>query len=95
MKKNPTILTKTALAKTKLFQVEGLDILFDNQTQVQFERLVSSQQGAVLIVPIMEDCLVLIREYAAGVERYELGFPKGKIDPGESWREAAIRESQE
>jgi len=95
MKKNHTILTKTALAKTKLFQVEGLDILFDNQTQVQFERLVSSQQGAVLIVPIMEDCLVLIREYAAGVERYELGFPKGKIDPGESWREAAIRESQE
>lgn len=95
MKKNPTILAKTALARTKLFQVEGLDILFDNQTQVQFERLVSSQQGAVLIVPIVNDSLVLIREYAAGVDRYELGFPKGKIDPGETWLEATQRESQE
>ncbi|PLA74575.1 ADP compounds hydrolase NudE [Hydrogenovibrio sp. SC-1] len=95
MKKNPTILSKTALAKTKLFQVEGLELLFENQTQVQFERLVSSQHGAVLIVPIIDDSLVLIREYAAGVERYELGFPKGKIDPGETWREAALRESQE
>lgn len=95
MKKNPTILAKTPLAQTKLFQVEGLELLFNNKAQVQFERLVSSQHGAVLIVPIVDDSLVLIREYAAGVERYELGFPKGKIDPGETWQEAAIRESQE
>lgn len=95
MKKNPAILKKTRLAKTKLFQIEGVDIRFENQTEVQFERLVSSQQGAVLIVPIVDDAMVLIREYAAGVERYELGFPKGKIDPGETWLEAAKRESQE
>jgi len=94
-KKTPVILTKKELANTRIFTVESLDIVYGNETQVQFERLVSSVHGAVLIVPIMDDCLVLIREYAAGVERYELGFPKGKIDPGETWEQAVLRESQE
>lgn len=94
-KKTPVILTKKELANTRIFTVEGLDIVYGNETQVQFERLVSSVHGAVLIVPIKDDCLVLIREYAAGVERYELGFPKGKIDPGETWEDAVVRESQE
>jgi ADP-ribose diphosphatase len=94
-KKSPVILTKKKLANTRIFTVEGLDILYGNDTQVQFERLVSSVHGAVLIVPVLDDALVLIREYAAGVERYELGFPKGKIDPGEDWQQAAVRESQE
>ncbi|MGL4939294.1 ADP compounds hydrolase NudE, partial [Shewanella sp.] len=35
------------------------------------------------------------REYAAGTEQYELGFPKGLIDPGEQAIEAANRELQE
>jgi len=72
-----------------------MDIVYENGVQVKFERLVSSSNGAVLIVPVHEDSLLLIREYAAGVERYELGFPKGKIDPGEDWQQATIRESQE
>ena len=91
----PTILSKNPLAHTRVFNIEGLEILYPNQTRVQFERLVSAAEGAVLIVPLIGDDLILIREYAAGVGRYELGFAKGKIDPGESWREAAEREAQE
>jgi len=37
----------------------------------------------------------LIREYSAGVHRYELGLPKGKTDAGESFLEAANRELKE
>jgi len=36
--------------------------------------------------------VLLIREYSAGVHRYELGLPKGKVDVGESFLEAANRE---
>lgn len=45
-----------------------------------------------MIVPIVDDHLILIREYAVGTESYELGFSKGLIDPGESVFEAANRE---
>jgi ADP-ribose diphosphatase len=36
-----------------------------------------------------------IREYCAGTHDYQLGFPKGLIDPGETVVEAANRELQE
>ena len=48
-----------------------------------------------MIVPIVDDHLILIREYAVGTESYELGFPKGLIDPGETVFEAANRELKE
>ncbi len=52
--------------------------------------------GAVLIVPLLDDdTVLLIREYAAGTDRYELAFPKGHIEEGEDMLEAADREIQE
>ena len=48
-----------------------------------------------MIVPVIGDDLLLIREYAVGTESYELGFPKGLIDPGEGVLEAANRELME
>ena len=41
------------------------------------------------------DTVLLVREYAAGVHRYELGLVKGRIDAGESPIEAANRELME
>ena len=38
---------------------------------------------------------MLVREYAAGTHSYELGFPKGLIDPGEDAFEAGNRELME
>ena len=54
----------------------------------------------MLIVPILrkqgqKDQLLLIREYGAGTERYELGFPKGKVEKGEELVNAANREIME
>lgn len=48
-----------------------------------------------MIVPVVDNHLILIREYAVGTESYELGFPKGLIDPGETVDEAANRELKE
>ncbi|WFE68233.1 ADP compounds hydrolase NudE [Thiomicrospira sp. R3] len=92
-KKLPDILAENIVVKSRIFTVQGQKLQFPNGTQVDYERLVSHPDGAVLIVPMLDDdTLLLIREYSAGVGRYELGFPKGKIDPGETWLEACERE---
>ena len=39
--------------------------------------------------------LLLIREYSAGTGRYELGFPKGKVERDEDVLDAANREIME
>lgn len=84
------------VARTRLFHIEEVGLEFANGTQVRYERLSASPRGAVLVVPLLdEDTVLLIREYAAGVHRYELALPKGLIEPGEDVLEAANREMME
>ena len=42
-----------------------------------------------------DETVLLVREYAAGLHRYELGLVKGRIDEGETPIEAADRELKE
>lgn len=92
-KKRPSILAENIVMQSRIFTVQAQHLEFSNGVQVHYERLMGHQDGAVLIVPMLDDeTLLLIREYSAGVGRYELGFPKGKIDPGETWLEAGTRE---
>ena len=42
-----------------------------------------------------DDTVLLMREYAAGVHRYELGLLKGRMDAGETPEQAANRELKE
>lgn len=92
----PAILNKKIAAQSELFTVESLDLKFSNGNQRVYERLRGGMRGAVMIVPLTADNeLVLIREYAVGSESYELGFPKGIIDPGEEPLTAANRELKE
>lgn len=97
MPQKPNILNKTTVAKSRLFRIESLDLEFSNGEKRQYERLTrGSGNGAVLIVPLLDDdTFLLVREYAAGLDRYELGFPKGKLDPGEDSLTAANRELKE
>lgn len=95
-RKPPEVLKTAVCAQSRLFTVESIDLRFSNGVEAQWERLKGSSRGAVLVVPMLdEDTVLLIREYAAGVERYELALPKGKIDPGETILEAANREMME
>ncbi|WP_281630237.1 ADP compounds hydrolase NudE [Vibrio sp. St2] len=92
----PEILAKQTIAQSKLFAVEALDLRFSNGVERTYERMKPSGRNAVMMVPVTaEGDILLVREYAAGTERYELGFPKGLIDAGESPAEAADRELKE
>jgi len=92
----PKILNTRTVARTRLFHVQEVDLEFSNGTQVRYERMKGSKRGAVLIVPMLDDdTVLLIKEYGVGLERYELGFPKGKIDGDEELLDAANRELQE
>lgn len=97
MSTKPTILSQTTIATSRLFRIESLEIQFSNGVQRNYERLARGKSGgAVLIVPLLDaETVLLIREYSAGVHRYELGLPKGKTDAGESFLEAANRELKE
>lgn len=91
----PKILKIETVARSRLFTVEAVDLAFSNGVQRVYERMRPSNREAVMIVPIIGNDLLLIREYAVGIEEYELGFPKGLIDPGEGVLEAANRELME
>jgi len=96
MAEKPTILSRTTVARSRLFRIESLDIQFSNGERRLYERLARGQGGAVLVVPMLDaETVLLVREYSAGVHRYELGLPKGKVDAGESLLEAANRELKE
>lgn len=93
MRKKPTILKIETIATTRVFNIEKMDIAFSNGVRREYERLKPSGNGAVLVVPMLDDDTVLmIYEYSGGTHRYELGLTKGKIDIGEKPIEAANRE---
>ncbi|GGI99823.1 ADP compounds hydrolase NudE [Shewanella hanedai] len=94
--KKPEILGAEIVAQSRLFKIEQLHLKFSNQVERYYERMKGNNRGAVMVVPVLNrDTLLLGREYAAGTHSYELGFPKGLIDPGEEAHEAANRELQE
>ena len=96
MHTKPKILKRKIHSKSRIFTIEQLDLEFSNGTQRQYERIISPGAGAVLIVPLIDnEHVIMIREYAVGTERYELVFPKGKIDEGEGILQAANRECME
>ncbi len=96
MRKLPVIHARRALDPSGRFRVEEIDLEFANGARRTFERMQSGGLGAVIIVPMHDpDTVLLVREYAAGLHRYELGLPKGRIDAGETPEQAADRELKE
>jgi len=96
MSRKPTITGTLTVARTRLFHVEQVELRFSNGREVSYERLKSGSGGAVLVVPMLDpETVLLIREYGAGVERYELALPKGHVEEGENIEEAANREIRE
>ncbi|RNF84192.1 ADP compounds hydrolase NudE [Montanilutibacter psychrotolerans] len=78
------------------YRMEQLDLEFSNGERRQFQRLHGRGHGAVVVVPMLDaDTVLLVREYAAGMHRYELGLVKGRIDEGETAVQAADRELKE
>lgn len=96
MRSPPEILARRAARDSRFLHIEEVDLAFSNGEHRTFERLTAPGTGAVFIVPMRDaDTVLLVREYGAGLDRYELGLPKGRIDPGETALQAADRELQE
>jgi len=75
---------------------EELDLEFSNGERRLYRRQRARGNGAVVMVAISEPGVVLLtREYACGLHRYELGLPRGRIDDGETPLQAANRELKE
>ncbi|MDR5868509.1 ADP compounds hydrolase NudE [Halomonas koreensis] len=94
----PHVLSRRSVARSRLFHVEEMELRFSNGAERTFERLGGSGRGAgaVMIVAMPDpEHVLLIREYAAGVEDYALTLPKGLVDPGEDLVSAANRELME
>lgn len=87
----------TRLAESSGFlRVEEVDLEFSNGQRRTYERLKGSGLGAVIIVPMRDaDTVLLVREYGVGVDRYELGLPKGRLDRDETVEQGADRELKE
>jgi ADP-ribose pyrophosphatase len=61
-----------------------------------FKRVVIEHPGAVAVVPIVGDNVVLVRQYRAAIRDHILEIPAGKLDaPGENLEDAARRELRE
>ncbi len=61
-----------------------------------FKRIVIEHPGAVAIVPMISDDIILIRQYRAAARQHLLEIPAGKLDlVGESVEDAARRELAE
>jgi ADP-ribose diphosphatase len=92
----PEILKRHTIMRSRLFRADELHLRFSNGTERVYEKLCSGGPGAVLIVPLLNDkTLLMIREYAAGLDGYHLACPKGAVDEGEDLLEAANRELKE
>lgn len=78
------------------YKIEQMDLEFANGERRTYERIHGSGRPVVVIVPMLDaDTVLLTREYAAGLHRYELGLPRGRVDAGESLLEGAQRELKE
>ena len=90
----PKILKQKSIFKSKLFDIKQADIEFNGIT-MKYEIISGTGNGAVMVVPFIENDIIFIKEYAAAIDDYMITFPKGKIDKGETIEEAANRELQE
>jgi len=98
MRQKPDVLARAIVAKSRLFTVEELQLRFANGVERTYERLLNRGlgYGAVMVVALEDaETVLLIEEYCAGTDAYELSLPKGLIEPGEDVLAAANRELKE
>ena len=92
----PIIHATRASDTSRFLHAEQVDLEFSNGEQRTYEQLKGHGLGAVIIVPMLDDeTVLLIREYGVGVDRYELGLPKGRLDQDETVEQGADRELKE
>lgn len=95
------------IENTRNSYLKSYDIIFENNNQETRKYEMVSRTGnlsiqtmgekvhAVMIVPMIEDKILLSKEFRLPVNRWIYNFPAGLIDSGETLEQAAIRELKE
>lgn len=78
-----------------LFLTVDVDTFRDTRG-IEFERVAVRHPGAVAIVPVLDDSIILLRQFRAPLQQLLLEIPAGKLDvEGETPESAAGRECEE
>jgi ADP-ribose diphosphatase len=95
--RKPTVLGIKTATRSRYFHIESVQLRFGNGAERVFERVAGTPHiGTVLVVALPDPrSVLLVREYAVGLDRYELTVPMGCVEPGETPEQAANRELQE
>lgn len=78
----------------KIIKVYKAEVLLPGE-ETEVTREVVKTADAVAIVPVIDDQVVLVKQYRPAVDTYVYELPAGKIDGCEAPRDCAIRELQE
>lgn len=95
--RNPIVLHTATTTRSRFFTIESIKLLFRDGSVREFERIAARPEPATVVIVALTAAreVLLVREYAAGVDRYEWTLPSGGIDPDESLHGAAARELME
>ncbi len=95
--KNKTLaekcLVQEVIFEGKIIRVQKDTVLLPNGQEATRE--VVHHPGAVAVVALKEDKLMMVRQYRYALGKETLEIPAGKIDPGEEPRTCATRELRE
>jgi ADP-ribose diphosphatase len=80
----PRLLATRGPAVTALFDMQEDCVRFGNGVERRLERIEQRSGASVMVIPLLDDRVILVREYGAGSRQYELAFPTGTRYPGES-----------
>lgn len=88
------IVDRRSISRHAFLGIEERTVRTPDGTTV--DRIIVTHPGAVAIVALVGDDIVLIRQYRAAAEQTILEIPAGKLDPTDvSFRDAAARELAE
>ena len=91
----PLVIATQIVAATALFEVKEELVRFSNGVERRLERIEQRAGPTVLVVPMLNHGLIMVREYCAGSRQYELVFPTGTRMQDETIEEVANRELRE
>ena len=67
MPEKPVVHSVKTIAQTRLFHIEAVELEFSNGERRQYERINNDVAGAVTVIPVTDESVILIREYAVGL----------------------------
>lgn len=86
-------ITKQEIHKGKIFSLWGGKVALDNGDTAVREYV--RHPGGVAIVPVVENGVILIRQFRITIERELIELPAGLLEPGEQPMVSAARELEE